>query len=632
LRPPRALSLLESERAFLEDCLEVGDLTSASRLLKVSAEALERLALRRREARAGLRLSDVACTKEARQLLREALEAVGLYARTSMAKHALKLTVPTLSQAHLEAWRRRVEEARRLISQGGVGEVSELLKRAEPKPAGLPRLSVALVLTSRGLYEKASASYAGLVDVELVSSHGEAVKVAEGHDVTLTLAGLDVDEPGVVAIAGLEDAEVVPHHVVGLYASWLPALASSLKLAELGYIKLGEAELREAKGLLEELQAALTPGHPSKLSLEEAFDWVEGELAKLKTPVTSSLLSALAEEACRRFKLSSREAEALRESLSHVSLDRPLPIPRLRLAELKEEARRREAEALFNKLRRAAHRVLRSRGLLKTLVEGLVSLDVALAIAESMKRLGLTWASIASRLGLGFIEARNLTLLLEELRGGVRVQPVSYAIGDTSIRLLGATPERLVLLTGANSGGKTTLLRTIAQLHLMTLAGLPVPAKRAEVPLARLFLIRRRTARRIGSLEYAIKRLRLIFTKPGPKVVLIDEFEALTEPGAMGRMMAALLNNMPRQALTVFVTHLPREITSNLKVPFRVDGIEARGVDERGGLIVDRQPIFNHLGSSSPELVVERLRNLVHNKRLRKLYDEMLKALKAASA
>ncbi|MBE9483881.1 MAG: hypothetical protein IMY74_03485, partial [Bacteroidetes bacterium] len=39
----------------------------------------------------------------------------------------------------------------------------------------------------------------------------------------------------------------------------------------------------------------------------------------------------------------------------------------------------------------------------------------------------------------------------------------------------------------------------------------------------------------------------------------------------------------------------------------RVDGIEARGLDKNLNLIVDRNPRYNYVAKSTPELIVERL-------------------------
>ena len=58
----------------------------------------------------------------------------------------------------------------------------------------------------------------------------------------------------------------------------------------------------------------------------------------------------------------------------------------------------------------------------------------------------------------------------------------------------------------------------------------------------------------------------------------------------------------------MLVTHLaPAIIEASGVDDFRVDGIEARGLDSELELIVDRTPIRNHLARSTPELIVKRL-------------------------
>ena len=46
---------------------------------------------------------------------------------------------------------------------------------------------------------------------------------------------------------------------------------------------------------------------------------------------------------------------------------------------------------------------------------------------------------------------------------------------------------------------------------------------------------------------------------------------------------------------------------NNFSGEIRIDGIEARGLDEDLELVVDRTPIRNHLAQSTPELIVRRL-------------------------
>ena len=116
--------------------------------------------------------------------------------------------------------------------------------------------------------------------------------------------------------------------------------------------------------------------------------------------------------------------------------------------------------------------------------------------------------------------------------------------------------------------------------------------------------------------------------REGGKVILIDELEALTEPGAMGRIMASILNNLPEGTLGVVITHLIHEILPHISMAkVRVDGIESEGLDASGNIIVERQPMFNHIGSSTPELVIKKLLGRVKNAELKRVYEEIIDVL-----
>jgi hypothetical protein len=157
-----------------------------------------------------------------------------------------------------------------------------------------------------------------------------------------------------------------------------------------------------------------------------------------------------------------------------------------------------------------------------------------------------------------------------------------------------------------------------------------VPAERAEIPLLPLYFYRRKAIKKTGSFEYSMRALSRIFMREGGKVVLIDELEALTEPGAMGRIIASMLNNLPKDTLAMVITHLIHEILPHISVEMekvRIDGIESEGLDAHGNIIVDRQPMFNHIGSSTPELVIKRLLGGIRKEELRKVYEEIIKAL-----
>ncbi|ERH03267.1 MAG: hypothetical protein J07HR59_00378 [Halorubrum sp. J07HR59] len=91
------------------------------------------------------------------------------------------------------------------------------------------------------------------------------------------------------------------------------------------------------------------------------------------------------------------------------------------------------------------------------------------------------------------------------------------------------------------------------------------------------------------------------------RLVLVDELESITEPGASAKIIAGILEELASQdATAVFVSHLARQIREAAATDVAVDGIEAEGLVE-GKLRVNRSPRKNHLARSTPELIVEKL-------------------------
>ena len=143
-----------------------------------------------------------------------------------------------------------------------------------------------------------------------------------------------------------------------------------------------------------------------------------------------------------------------------------------------------------------------------------------------------------------------------------------------------------------------------------------------------IYLFRKRAARKTGSLEHVLKSIIPVLAERQRKLVLIDELEALTEPGAAGRIIASIVNRAAAtSSLFLLVTHLAKETLPHVKFPVRVDGIEASGLDEKGDLVVDRQPRFDHIGSSTPKLIIMKLSKSSRKEAVRALYDEVLSSL-----
>ena len=211
--------------------------------------------------------------------------------------------------------------------------------------------------------------------------------------------------------------------------------------------------------------------------------------------------------------------------------------------------------------------------------------------------------------GIAVRNARNLFVAGE-------VQPVSYAVGthslagDAGVASADAPPtgDRVSVLTGANSGGKTTLLETICAVALLASMGLPVPAEAAEVgAFDRIVFHRRHASFNAGVLESTLKSVVPPLVEDGRTLMLVDEFEAITEPGRAADLLNGLVTlTVDRGALGVYVTHLAEDL-SPLPEAARIDGIFAEGLTGDLELRVDYQPRFGTIGKSTPEFIVSRL-------------------------
>jgi hypothetical protein len=60
----------------------------------------------------------------------------------------------------------------------------------------------------------------------------------------------------------------------------------------------------------------------------------------------------------------------------------------------------------------------------------------------------------------------------------------------------------------------------------------------------------------------------------------------------------------------IVATHLGQEIQKTLPELTRIDGIEAKGLNENFELIVDHNPVLGRLANSTPELIVEKMANI----------------------
>ena len=167
--------------------------------------------------------------------------------------------------------------------------------------------------------------------------------------------------------------------------------------------------------------------------------------------------------------------------------------------------------------------------------------------------------------------------------------------------------ENVALLTGANSGGKTTLLETLTQISIMAQMGLPVSAEECEIKLFdEIYHFSKKRSLDAGAFESFLNVFIPIVTTNSEKLVLLDELEGITELEAAVKIISTFIDMIKESnSYGIIVTHMARELMNYTDI--RVDGIEAKGLDENYNLIVDRTPKMNFLAKSTPELILKRI-------------------------
>lgn len=313
--------------------------------------------------------------------------------------------------------------------------------------------------------------------------------------------------------------------------------------------------------------------------------------------------------------LSAKEADWATGIISE-EISLPVKMDSARSNEVEDRLRRIVADRSLKLMKKSAGQLEKLKTVVTDAVQTLLEFDLFLAVGLFAADYDLQLPDISVDYnGVGVQGARNVFLVESMLKGKHgAVQPIDYAIGDTPFRPKGTNGENCAILSGANSGGKTTTIQTLAQVVAMAQAGFPVPAKKAYVKVFEeiYFFYKSRGVVSAGAFETTLKQFAEIVVSDKSKLALFDEIEAITEPGSAANVIAGLIEILQKdpKTCTVICSHLAREIRDATNVPVRIDGIEARGLDENLELIVDRTPRFGQLARSTPELIVERLAKL----------------------
>ena len=561
------------------------------------------------------------------------------FAHTEYARLKIGTLFPSSSQEMIEENRlaasHSLEVARRMEGLGLEEQLRSIRPLRERSSSRVRERAVAASsaedfqrLKSRGLDR--------LIDLHLAESPQELLALARSYSVVSLVGEGMVDAEEVERAESLEDWYLVPEAVLGFYRENMETLAAAveaaLKLRAAGVedfedwedffdliSRLSDKSDLEAERLsrlaarLERSvdQAASAANEELKRRIEQSSLTLDGtdllqvmsrgdgirELFEIRMKgIYQEILKEAKERAREELDLKGAEEVWLDEIFSS-AVSYPLELDRRALRSFEQELRSRQEERGLKAKRELARGLADERNRAETLVHILMEFDYSYALGSFTLKEGLSFPEIASETGLCFQGARNLSLEQPE--------KVSYCLGGGP----GEPPEMVALLSGVNSGGKTTLLDLISQIVILAQMGLPVPADSCRMGLFEqlYYFSKSRGTLSAGAFETAMRKFAVVENEKR-KLVLADELESITEPGASARIIACMLDELNRRgSAAVFVSHLAEDVRRFSETPVRVDGIEAEGLDENNCLVVCRSPRYNYLAKSTPELILDRL-------------------------
>ncbi|MBA2647464.1 MAG: endonuclease MutS2, partial [Pyrinomonadaceae bacterium] len=216
------------------------------------------------------------------------------------------------------------------------------------------------------------------------------------------------------------------------------------------------------------------------------------------------------------------------------------------LRETEEREVARILQTLTEELRRELPGIERA-------VESVTELDFVGAKAAMATRFKCVEPELSEGGTLEIVEARH-PLLEENLReSGAAVVPVSFSLDAA---------HPVMIISGANAGGKTVVLKTAGLLSLMAASGLHVPACEAQFPLYRAVLAdigdRQSLTANLSTFTAHVANIRrMIELCENPALVLLDEVGTGTDPEEGSALGVAVVDHFRREcgAHVVATTH-----------------------------------------------------------------------------
>ncbi|AZH23950.1 helix-hairpin-helix domain-containing protein [Haloplanus aerogenes] len=628
-----AAALAELDDA--ERALRDGDVAALSQAPGISAgraAAIARAAIRYEHGADG----DFLATDRARDIFEDVLALLQERTVTDYAARRVETFVPTGAESRIVEMRELVERATsRDVDEATLDALAEVEPLTDP-PATRVR-DRCLATTDAETYAAATDAFPEL-SVEVVDDARGLAELARSYATVIaldeTFAGVDVaGDVRVRPDAFDHPADVVPERLLAFFAANRDSLLAAARVHETAGMEppcdldalrnalarldddgtpVGDDELDRLITAVDDLDAAVGTAE------SVANDHLRDVIRERDVTIEGTDFLSLVEQGARVDALLSRELadefdRAVEKARDHLidsldlgdeadlaervfSDDPTFPVERneeavSRLRTELKAARDRRAARLKSDL---AADLGALRDPVDDLVRAALERDVELALARFAADFDCTLPRIDDEVSGVAVEAGRSPLLDVAFED---VEPVDYAVSGVT------------LLSGVNSGGKTSTLDLLALVTTLAHMGLPVPAESARVErVSELhYYAKSQGTLDAGAFEATLRDFATLARGTDSRLVLVDELESITEPGASAKIIAGILEALDGQAVTaVFVSHLAGEIRDAAGIDVAVDGIEAVGLVD-GELRVNRSPVTDHLARSTPELIVEKL-------------------------
>ena len=211
-----------------------------------------------------------------------------------------------------------------------------------------------------------------------------------------------------------------------------------------------------------------------------------------------------------------------------------------------------EAREIYKILFGLTQEVREQLSALELAADAVAELDFVNAKAVFHQKFNCVIPEIGSKV-LELIEARH-PLLEENLRAsGGTVVPVSFSLDEE---------KNTMVISGANAGGKTVVLKTAGLLSLMALSGVPVSAREAGIPFYASVLAdigdHQSLAANLSTFTSHVANIsRMIEICKAPALVLLDEVGTGTDPEEGSALGVAVVDHFRKacNAQVMATTH-----------------------------------------------------------------------------